>query len=566
MSTIRRAYFYAVSIITLGIFAAGLQTLLRLLLDPIGGISRVRIETPGFVAEQLSLGLAMLVIGGTLWLLFWRIIRRQVADNTVETGSTIRKLYLNFIITVAGLVSLYMAVGFLNWLLAGFSGQASPSTAPATLIVTALIWFYHRRVSEKEGHPSPAARTLRRWYIYILSAWGLVSLTVALVQFLANTILHLPFWGESVSGGFWNAGLQGNISWILVGGSAWAFHWFRMAGEDADSTLRQVYLYLLTILGGAVAGLAALTTTLYTIIRFAIGGLDVAAGLHFHPLGWTVPTMLIAAAVWTYHQQVVSEEEAELSPGGASPRRVLWYLMSFIGLGTAIAGLIMLFGLILELLTNAFGGSGLIAVSAGWWRQQLGLVLALLIVGIPLWVYYWRKVLLMVSGGGVREWRARSRRTYLYVIIGVAIITLAADLVNIVYQLLNGLLQGEMGMEVFRGLKWSLQTLIIAVPVLLYHWRVLREEQGPAEEKLAVPKTLTILAGEAGLELASRIEERLGSRTVRLRFLGEASGDLPALSDEDIDKLVGEIQAAPGDKVMLIATEGRIMVLPYQEE
>lgn len=566
MSTIRRVYFYAVSIITLGIFAAGLQTLLRLLLDIIGGTSRVRIETPGFAVEQLSLGLALLIIGGALWLLFWRAVRKQVAGSAVETGSTIRKLYLNFILTVAGLVSLYTAVEFLNWLLAGTPGQDFPSGAPATLMVTALIWFYHRRVSEKEGHPSPAARTLRRWYIYILSAWGLIALTVALAQFLTNTILHLPFWGESVSGGFWNASLRGNISWILIGGSAWAFHWFRMAGQDADSTLRQVYLYLLTILGGAVAGLVALTTTLYTIIRFAIGGLDVAAGLHFHPLGWTVPTMLVAAAVWAYHQQVVSEEAEELSVVGFSPRRVLWYLMSFIGLGTAIAGLIMLFGLILELLTNAFGGSELIAVSPGWWRQQLGLVLALLIVGIPLWIYYWRKVLLMVTGGGVGEWRARSRRTYLYVIIGVAIITLAADLVNIVYQLLNGLLQGTMGMEVFRGLRWSLQTLVVAVPVMLYHWRVLRQDQGPAEEKLAVPKAVTILAGKAEAELASRIEEKLGSRTVRLRFLGETAGDLPALSDEDIDKLVGEIQAAPGDKVMLIATEGRIMVLPYQEE
>ncbi|MEE8418799.1 MAG: DUF5671 domain-containing protein, partial [Dehalococcoidales bacterium] len=442
MSTIRRVYFYTVSIITLGIFAAGLQTLLRLLLDSIGGIDRVRIETPGFAAQQLSLGLAMLIIGGTLWVLFWRAVRRQVAGSPVETGSTIRKFYLNFIITVAALTGLFMAVDFLNWLLAGTPGRDFPSGGLATLVVTALIWFYHRGVSEKEGHPSPAARTLRRWYIYILSAWGLVTLTVALAQFLTNTILHLPFWGDSVSGSFWNTSLQSNISWALVGGAAWAFHWFRMAGQDADSTLRQVYLYLLTILGGAVAGLVALTTTLYTIIRFAIGGLDVTTGLHFHPLGWTVPTMLVAAAVWAYHQQVVNEEEAEISLGGFSPRRVLWYLMSFIGLGTAIAGLIMLFGLIFELLTNAFSGSGLIAISPGWWRQQLGLVLALLIVGIPLWIYYWKKVLQMVTGGGVREWRARSRRTYLYVIIGVAIITLAADMVNIVYQLLNGILQG----------------------------------------------------------------------------------------------------------------------------
>ena len=566
MSTIRRVYFYAVSIITLGIFAAGLQTLIQLLLDTISGSSRVRIETSGYAVEQLSLGLAMLIIGGTLWLLFWRIIGRQVADNVVETGSTIRKLYLNLIILAAGVVSLYRAVEFLNWLMAGAPGENFASEALAILIVTVIIWIYHWRISEAEGHPTPAARTLRRWYIYILSSWGLVGMTVALVQFLTNTILHLPFWGESISGGFWNSGLRDNISWVIIGGSAWAFHWFRMSGQDPDSTLRQVYLYLLTILGGAVAGLAALTTTLYTIIRLAFGSLEISTSLHFHPLSWTVPTMLVAAAVWTYHQQVVSEEEAEMTGAGASPRRVLWYLMSVIGLGTVIAGLILLFGLILELLTNAFGGTGLIAASPGWWRQQLGLVLALLIVGIPLWIYFWKKVLELVASGGVKEWRARSRRTYLYVIIGVAIITLAADLVNIVYQLLNGILQGEMGIGVFRGLRWSLQTLVVAAPVLFYHWRVLRQDQGPAEEKLTAPKAVTILAGAAGLELASRIEEKLGSRADRLRFLGEAGQDLPAMSDEDIDKLVSEIQSAPSDKVLLVATDGKITVLPYQEE
>jgi hypothetical protein len=122
-----------------------------------------------------------------------------------------------------------------------------------------------------------------------------------------------------------------------------------------------------------------------------------------------------------------------------------------------------------------------------------------------------------------------------------------------------------MGMEVYRGLQWSLQTLVVAVPVLLYHWRVLRQHQGPAEEKQAVPKVITLLTGEPDAEIITRIEDRTGSHITRLLFLGKTAGKLPALSEAELDKLVADIQAAPGDKVMLIATEGKISVLPYQQ-
>jgi len=566
MSTIRRVYFYAVSIITLGIFAAGGQILLRLAFDIIKGSTLVQIEAPGFIREQLSLGLALLVIGGVLWFLFWRAVQRQVSRNSAEVGAAIRKLFLNIILAVTALVSLYMAVRFLTWLMAGLPREQFSSGGLATLIVAGAIWYYHWRIGEGEGQPSPDARTLRRWYVYLLSGWGLVSLSVGLVQLINSAILSLPVWGETITyGGFWNSGLRQSLGWILLGGSAWAFHWFRMARVDYDSTLRQVYLYLLTILGGAIAGLAALTTTLFGVFRFAFGSLDVALSTHFQFLGWTVPTMLVAAAVWVYHQQVVQEEAARLPERRLSARQVLLYLMSFIGLGTLIAGLIMLLGILLELPVNAVS-RGPMVVSPGWWHQQLSLGLALVVVASPIWLYYWNRVLQMVAEGGVVEQVSRARRIFLYVIVGVAIITLAADLINIVYQLLNGLLQGTFGIEVFRSSKWSLQTLVVAAPVLWYHWRILRQDQRLGAEKLPPRKTVTLLAGEPAAGLVSRIEEKLGSQVRPLRYLGQTPEDIPVLSDEEIDRLVRDIQAAPSDKVMLVVAGGKVLVLPYEEK
>ncbi len=566
MSTIKRVYLYTVSIITLGIFAAGGQILLRLVFDIIKGTTLVRIEEPGFIQAQLSLGLAMLVIGGVLWFLFWRVIQRQVSGNPAEVGAAIRKLFLNIIILVTALNGLSAAAQVLNWLMAGVPRELFSPEHLATFIVAGSIWYGYWRLSEKEGQPSPAALTLRRWYVYILSGWGLVALSVGLVQLINQAILSLPVWGEAITGGdFWTSGLCDNLSWILLGGFAWVFHWFCMARADSDSTLRQIYLYLLAVLGGAVAGLVALTNVLFGVFRFSLGSLDVTPAAHFQFVGWAAPLLLVGAAVWAYHQKVVQEEEAQLHKRPLSARRVLFYLMSFIGLGTLVSGLIILLGMLLELLAGSVSG-GVVVVSPGWWRQQLSLCLALLLVALPIWLYYWNGVLRMIAGSDVAERMVWSRRIFLYVVVGAAIIALAADLINIVYQVLNGLLQGTFGVEVLQGSKWSLQTLVVAVPVLWYHWRIMRQDQHLGAEKLPPRKTVTILAGEPAQDLVAMIEERLGSRVRQLRYLGQAAEDIPAMSDEETDQLVSEIRAVPGDKVMVIIAGGKVTVVPYSEK
>ncbi|MBI4188566.1 MAG: hypothetical protein HY529_05095 [Chloroflexi bacterium] len=565
MSIIKRVYFYTVSIITLGIFAVGVQILLRLIFDLLTGTSQVQVEAAGFKQQQLSLGLAMLVIGGTLWTLFWRAIQKQVSGNPTEIGSAIRKLFLNIILVVSALVALTATAEVLNWLMRGVPREPVIPGRLATAIVAGSIWYYHWRVAEKEGAPSPAAQTLRRWYVYILSAWGLITLAIWLVQLISRAILSLPIWGEAISSNFWSTALSRSLSWILVAGAAWYFHWFRMAKSDTDSTLRQVYLYLMAIPGGTIAGLVALTTAVYKIIRFILGSLDVAPNVHFQFLGWTIPTMLVAAAIWGYHKQAAQEEAARLTERKLSARRIHFYLMSFIGLGTLIAGLIILIGIFIELPTSAVGPAT-VTSTPGWWRQQLSLSLALLLVASPIWMYYWNNVLRLVAENGNNERIARSRRIFLYVLVGAAIITLAADLVNIVYQLLNGLLLGKFGVEVLRRSKWSLQTLFVAAPVLWYHWRVLRQDQRLGAEQLLPHKTVTILAGEPAQELVALIEKKLGSPVRRLHYSGQPAEAVPTLSDEQAEKLVNDIRAAPVDKVMVVIAGSQAMVLPYKEK
>jgi hypothetical protein len=506
----------------------------------------------------------MVVIAGPLWFFFWRSIQKRVTGNPEEIGSAMRKLFLNLILLTTAFSGLGVASAFLKWLMDGVQLTYFPSGELATLIVSAGIWFYHWRVSEKEGHPSPAAKTLRRWYVYILAGFGLVWLSIGIVVLISAAVLTLPVWTDTlISGQFWNDTTRMGISWILLGGATWYFHWFRMARGDIESVLRQVYFYLLAISGGAIAALVALTTTVYQVLKWIIGAVTVSAGQHFQFLGWSLPTLLIGIAIWGYHRQLVQEEQAHVTERQLSAQRVHLYLMSFLGLGTLVTGLIYLFGILLGLIIGSI--STTVAESHGTWKDALSLCLALLIVGTPIWLYFWGKVLKLAETGGITEWRANSRRIFLYIVVAVAVGALIASLVNIVYQVLNGLLQGNFGVQVLRNIRWSLQALIVAAPLLWYHWRIIRTDQHRGAEAVVMQKTVTLVVSDRSGELAPRLVEKLGYK-IRVLYSVSPIDETALISDEEMMQAVTNIQNAPGTTVLLIALGGKIITLPYREK
>jgi ABC-type multidrug transport system fused ATPase/permease subunit len=566
MSTTRRIYFYLVTLIALGILTSGIGQLLSLIFDVIFRNTTItHVGGEAFQIEQFSLGLAMILIAGPLWFFFWRSIQKRITGNPEEIGSAIRKLFLNLVLIITIFIALGTTGPSLRWLLDGAQLAYFPSGELATLIVTTVIWFFHWQLSEKEGHPSSAAKTLRRWYVYMLSGAGLVWLSTGIVQLISTTALFLPFWGDEIAHGeFWSNTTQSGIAGILIGGIGWYFHWFRMARGDIESVLRQVYFYLLAISGGAIAALVALTITIYQFLKWILGTVTVSGGQHFQFLGWPLPTLLIGIAIWGYHRQLVQEEQTQVVERRLSAQRVHLYLMSFLGLGTLVTGLMYLSGILLGLIIGSVGTS--IAESHGGWKDPLSLCLALLIVGTPLWLYFWGKVLKLAEKGGVTEWRARSRRIFLYVVVGASIVALVTALVYIVYRVLNGLLQGDFGVQVLRNIRWSLQILIVATPLLWYHWRIIRTDQRRGAEAVAARKTVTLVASDPTGELTSRLTQKLGYKIRVLYPVSPADEETTLVSDEEMLQAITSVQNAPSTTVLLVALGGKITVLPYREK
>jgi Domain of unknown function (DUF5671) len=554
MTNIRRVYLYLVSLISLGILAAGVRGLLFLVFDYAFTGSSLAGRS-SFVQQQVSLAVAELVIGGPLWFFFWRAAQNAVKHAPAESNASLRKLYLNLILLITSLMALFNSSYVLQ--------TPNSSGSLATLLVVAAIWYYHWRISETEGSTAPAAKTLRRWYVYILAAWALIWLAIGVVQFVDQAVIYLPIWGTLlVKQSFWSDGLRTSISWIVLGGLWWAFHWFRMSRADVSSTLRQVYIYLLAIIVSSVAGLTALIFTLYQIIVWVLGVASDTSGNYFQFLGWTIPTIVVGAAVWVYHQYLSREEAAQSQESRLSSKRVHLYIMSFLGLGTGIAGIIILVGIILGLWIDA--ATTLLAAQPGWWQKQLALCLSFVLVAAPLWWYYWTQIVRSNAQGGIVEWQARSRRIYLYLIIGAAIVALAADMVNIVYQVLNGILTGSFDLNVLINSRWSIQSAVAAVPVLIFHWRIARENQHRGAESAAVRKNISILAGDNSRELIRRLEKRLGTKIRVLRYSSPNTA-AAELSDEELEKVAAEVESSPPSHVMLLILEGQIRVFSYQE-
>ncbi|MDD2252424.1 MAG: DUF5671 domain-containing protein [Dehalococcoidales bacterium] len=566
VSLARHVWLYLLMLISLGIFAAGIGQLLTLLFDITIGSSYISsIGGRSFDMQRLALGLAMTVIGGPLWFLFWNAARRRIIQNPAEAGSIVRKFYLSLLMVITALTFLPTISGFFQWLLSGVPLGRFSSGELATAIVTGVIWFCHWRISTREGRLTPAAKTIHRWYVYILSAFGLVWLASGIIVFITTTTESLPIWGNSFTGSsFWNEATHSAVSQIVFGSVTWYFHWFRMAKGDVASALRQVYFYLFAITGGALLALISATFFLYSTLSWFFGAVSASAGEHFQFLCWTVPAMIVGTAIWTYHRTLAQEEAEKVEERRESARRVYIYLMNFLGLSTTVAGVVMLFGIVLELVISAL--STALTPAPGWWREQLAVSLAMLAVGMPLLIYYWNLALKRSRDEAVVEWQALSRRIFLYTVVGIAIIALTAGSVNIVYQVISGVLESTASVEVLRSSRWSLQAVLAATPVLWYFWQVLRADQRHGSEASIAKKDITLLVSDPNNTLSSALQAELGYK-IRLLKTEPSPYDVPIIySDEEIANLAGEIQSTPSEKIMLVAEGGRILLLPYRTE
>jgi hypothetical protein len=563
VGTLRRLYYYGLSFVALMVSASGVLMLVDYVADSLSGR-----EILSRGESQLAMALALTVVGTPIWLFHWNLAHRAIRRFPSETRAVSRKIYLTLVLAVSAALGAFGLISLLRWL---FGGDSFNGLHLAFPLVWGAVWGFHWYVGNREVPRTEFGASIHRAYVYATSLYGLVLLLVGLGIILRHLIAQaydalfatqvlLP--GEGV---LWSDTTQTALAIFLVGGVYWWWHWHRVARGDIDSVLRQVYLHLFAILGGAATAVATLNIILFRALQWAFG--EPGAADQFQFLPGALAALIIGVAMWGYHRAVVQQESARAIVGLPAAQRVYGYLLAALGLGTLATALVMLFGVVIGVIVPQSGEE---LVRGDWWRNPLALAVSLLLVGAPLWSFYWFSMQRAASVGEA-ERSVPSRRIFIYLVLGAAVLAALGNLSAILFMFLRDLLEGQFSTQMVQDAKWSMGVLLTAGAVSVYYWLILGEDRRalPASEEPStgappVRKTVIALATEAAQPLVRRLEAQYGI-PIRVWQRLEPGAVVPTLTDEELRATQERIAQAPGDRVLLTIDASGVCVVPYRE-
>lgn len=475
MQTIRRLYFYAVSLVSLEVVIWGLIGLLR----SIVGSALL----PG--AETLAQALALILVGVPIFLLHWVWAQRAAAQDAEEHTASVRALFLHvaLLATLIPVVSNLLALinrtliqsAALNPRLALLGGSQTWADNLIAIALNGVAAYYFFRVAGSDwGTLTDRANfaDVRRLYRYIWLTLGLL-LAIFGVQHLIKYLFYIP--GEMLGEPGRELFVNG-LALALVGTPIWVYSW-KVCQEalpepgESFSRLRLTVLYLLA-LGGVITVLASGGLLLAVVLRLLLGeSMDTRALLHLidGPISIGVPL----GAVWAYYGRML-ESEITAQPDSrlaANLKRLYYYILSLIGLVTAFLGAVGLLSFIIDRIAaeSAIGDP---------FTAQLANALSMLAVGLPLWLRTWRPMqseALLSDPAGEQARRAVIRKAYLYLVLFASVIGGMVSAAGMLYLLIRAAL-GTQDVNFVRDLLDVAQFLALILAVLAYHLSSLRAD------------------------------------------------------------------------------------------
>ena len=575
---LRRVFYYLLGFIALSVASAGVCLLLGTLLEPLFG--KNVIITSG---NRLALSLALTIVGTPIWLFLWGRAQQAAQRYPVETRTLGRKLSIYLVLGISAAIAAGSLVNVVRW---AFRIQDDPSLSLAILLVMAGVWVFHWR-ADTEGRgltvqadgprqSRGAAALMPRLYIYVTSLYSLVMLAPASGVLLYKYFLgayeafvQTPILGLQ-SPGLWSRGVREALSLAIVGGLWWWAHWKYLARKDQRAGLRQVYLYIFAVFGGAVTVVASLATFFYGVLSWLAGvpGLPMAAE-HFRFVPAALAAFVIGAALWGYHYSVIAEETPGSEHRFIGPRRGYQYLIAAVGLGTLAVGLVIAFGVALgELLPKP---PALVATPGGW-KKQFALAITLIAVGAPLWGYFWSGLQREAKADPAQERTRLSRRIFIYAVFGIALLITLGNLSALLFTVLKDALNGSLSAQSFQDARWFAGSLLMAGAISIYYGLVLGEDRRareaagvPGEVPRAPRKRVTAVAPEQARDHVRAVEASLGYPVTWWKSM-DGTNAAPAVTEADLAGLPQRIAEAPSERVLLVFENAGFRVLPYRAE
>ena len=545
MLTVRRIYLYLVSAISLIAITWAVIGLARLIITE--GIGQ------GQITGLASL-LAIIIVGLPIYLFHWLMAQRSIQSSQAEFVSPIRQVYFYGIMAAGAAPIIGNMYRLLDNVLVALLGGTQPSYYPydlttgehiAAILVWAVVWLYTWRLARPLANRQDSTHlainlSIRRLYLLIFSLGGLALTTWGAIG-LMRTLMELSSLVP------WRTPIANFSAQLLVGGAGWVGYWFILqrdfaGGHPAEerSVLRKIYLYL-AVFVYTVMTLSSGSLLLKRFIELALGAPPSGEPLLVQ-LGIPVPLLVVGLVLWVYHWRVVKQDavQAPEGPRQATVRRIYAYLVAALGLITLLTGVIGLLIQLIDLLTSP------VDVGFNTYREEIALLTAMIIVGLPVWLLPWRNMQRLAvrafqgteadSTAGVEERRAIIRKIYLYFFVFIASLGIFGSAGWFVFHILTALLGADLPDDFFTLVLDALVIALVSVGVWLYHWGAIRHDvQLEAQEQRQRLSDIVVVvidgeAGELGQQIAGEIVDDLPD--VQIKSLGLTPAAIEAMAGQ----------------------------------
>lgn len=466
---IRRIVMAALTFGLTIVTTVGVAMLIALALGTGGGLARTG-------SADVAQALAMTIVGAPAAYVLWRY---QLKALSGPDGRSIVWLLYQAIASLTYSIGTVVALG--NGL-RFHEFDAGTRSSLAYGIAWGAGWLFHERI--RRDRPAAILPGLAR---AIGGGVGLITVTFGGVALIGSIIEQIDG-AVLASTGRLDPVLTALV-WTVVGAGVWV--WQFLTSPVGDAASRAGVVLGLGVGGGALLSIGGLTALVAELL-FAITG-DIDAEV----TSYSVASVAVGFLVWRYHRTLLSDGREE---------RIARHIVSGLALiGTAI-GIGVLVNAGLAALTPAFASANEDELLWGG--------LASVIVSGPIWWMSWHPTRRPDPDAGTIV-----QRTYLTVLGGIAGVVGAIALIVLLYQLLEGVLEGDSVSAIVDGVRTPLGFVAATGLVTAYHyrrWAATRTEE-PTFERITV-KRVTVVGDET---VADRLRAELGVRTTTWASAGE---------------------------------------------
>ena len=461
---------------------------------------------------------AFIVVGAPLLLLLTRWNRRSLSAQKEENDSFALQLYFVIAPVTALIVT---AVNAYQFVITSLTDKSVDGQGLATALVWSLTLALHYRLARN------LLSSERRQPSFLLaSAISLVLLVVGLARIIASvTTTLLPF-SENTLVTTGPSQLVRGTTLFAIGAIIWIAYWLFGEREGEGSSLWSAYLLLVGIFAPLVTMLVSASVIFYQLLVWYLGDpKESSFWTHLSDVPAATGALLSAGIAFTYHQITLRFEHDEKR---SEVSRIYEYLLSAGGLATSAIAISIGLVSIVESFTSQVQVLGSSAINTAL------LALTLFVVGLPLWLLFWRRITARVKASPDVELGSPTRRIYLILVLGVSGIGAIAALLTLVVRLFEGLFNSDLGTATFREVAYPLSIVITTAFVATYHINVFRHDRARAPRPSLGLKYL-LLIGPQDAELKRLLERETGAR---IDFVRLADGFEGTWSAERVRSLI----------------------------